>query len=129
MLASKVRLDCEICVSMREVNSSFVTKLLEDVCALGNKYFCQRVKQIGQAHFLKSYKEELCVTYIMTRLKNYPTEQNLTHFIEQNTHFLRFLETAAKLFAEKRVREELRFFNSKISERQKYHRLTHFKGF
>uniref|UniRef100_A0A1B0D400 Transposable element P transposase-like RNase H C-terminal domain-containing protein n=1 Tax=Phlebotomus papatasi TaxID=29031 RepID=A0A1B0D400_PHLPP len=96
MLMSKVRLDCEVCVTIRETNSSFVTNLLEDVCALGNNYFCQRVKQVGQAQFLKTYKENACVTYIMTSFKNYPTKQNLAHFIEQNKHFLVFLEPAAR---------------------------------
>uniref|UniRef100_A0A1B0DJ98 THAP-type domain-containing protein n=1 Tax=Phlebotomus papatasi TaxID=29031 RepID=A0A1B0DJ98_PHLPP len=116
MLMAKVRLDCEVCVTICETNSLFVTKLLEDVCTFGNNYFCQRVKQIGRTQFLKTYKEDACVTYIMTSFKNYPTKQNLMHFIEQNTHFLIFLEPAAKMFTEKRMREELRFFNFKISE-------------
>lgn len=128
-LMSRMKIDCEVCVAFHEANPSFIKNLVEDVSVFGNHFFCQRVKKIGRGHFLKTYKEATCITNIMNCFKNYPSKNNLSHFMEENTHFNNFLEPAAKLYTEKRIREELKFFNSRISERSKLHRLTHFKGF
>ncbi|XP_055715616.1 uncharacterized protein LOC129809649 [Phlebotomus papatasi] len=131
----KGKVFCEGCVSeltqtnnANEEHASDLILALTKHCEAYMRQCIEGIEVMGEVEFHKSMEVEEMVNTLLFTFKDYAFENSLTHLTDSIDHYVNLLSVYITTYAKVRMRQRENKINEKLSNRNKLHRLTHFKN-
>uniref|UniRef100_A0A1B0DPB1 THAP-type domain-containing protein n=1 Tax=Phlebotomus papatasi TaxID=29031 RepID=A0A1B0DPB1_PHLPP len=128
----KGKVFCEGCVSeltqTNNANEEHASDLILALTKHCEAYMRQCIEVMGEVEFHKSMEVQEMVNTLLFTFKDYAFENSLTHLTDSIDHYVNLLSVYITTYAKVRMRQRENKINEKLSNRNKLHRLTHFKN-